>query len=107
MHLLVALGDAYPAVRWLAKRSLLALEERMASGIGEPLAAWEHDSDPQERVERLRELIRMLVQKAPASMRPAADRAAAFLISEDLSPMMQEISTLLDLQSDRVISIGE
>ena len=107
VHLLVALGDAYPAVRWLAKRSLLALEERMASGIGEPLTAWEHDSDPQERVERLRELIRMLVQKAPASMRPAADRAAAFLISEDLSPMMQEISTLLDLQSDRVISIGE
>ncbi len=107
VHLLVALGDAYPAIRWLAKRSLLALEGRMASGIGESLAAWEHDADPIERVAQLRKLIGMLVQKAPASLRPAADRAAAFLIGEDLSPMMQEISALLDLQSERVISIGE
>jgi predicted CXXCH cytochrome family protein len=107
VHLLVSLGDAYPAVRWLAKRSLLALEERLSSGIGASLATWEHDADPLERVERLRELLDMLVQRAPASMRPAADLSAKFLVRSNLSPMMKEITALLDLQSERVISIGE
>lgn len=100
--LAASLGDAYPTVRRLSRRSLLALEDEHALGLGELLAAW----DPMETMgaERFHELVDHLASVAPERFEPPAEGQ---LLTADFRPDMEEIVRLLDLQTSRLISIGE
>ena len=88
-QLAVALGDGYPSVRTLARRSLRALDERHSLGLSAELAAFDVFAPPEERQRRVLALLARLED----GWRPGLDLAA--------------VRALLELQSNRVIAIGE
>ena len=88
-QLAVALGDGYPSVRTLARRSLRALDERHALGLAAELADFDVFAPPEERQRR----VLALLARLEGGWRPGLDLAA--------------VRALLELQSNRVIAIGE
>ena len=101
--LIATLADAYPAVRWLARNSLLELERELPLGLEERLLAWDH-TDGASRTETAWEMFDLLRSEAPGRLRPVADGG---LLDPDFSPRMEAITLLLNLQDESVISIGE
>ena len=102
--LALTVGDAYPSVRQIARRSLLALERELPLGIAEALAAWDHmDGSAASRgtmVDVLRETTRA---NAPGVLR-AND--PSLLMNPDFTES-QTMRQLTTLQSRNVITIGE
>jgi hypothetical protein len=104
LHLLVALGDGYPSVRVLARRSLLALDAELALGIAASVEAFDPLAAPAQRTEKLFELIEAL----PKQLAPRlGSERSDWLLRPDGGLDLARLRALLDLQSDHVISIGE
>lgn len=89
-HLAVSLGDGYPSLRTLARRSLRALDARLELGLAADIAAFDVFAPPEERKTRVLALLERL-------------RAAGAGFEIDLA----RVQELLALQTDHVISIGE
>ena len=102
--LVVALGDGYPSIRTLARRSLERLERELDLGLAGELAAYDAFGTTEERRDASLRLLELL--RARAAARCAPPRPGQ-LIDEHFAVDLERIVQLLDLQSDHVISIGE
>lgn len=102
--LVVALGDGYPSIRTLARRSLERLERELDLGLAGELARYDVFGTAEERRDASLRLLELL--RARAAARCAAPRPGQ-LIDEHFAVDLERIVQLLDLQSDHVISIGE
>lgn len=100
--LTATLADGYPNIRWLARRSLLALEDELSLGLRGLLAGWDH-MDAAGRTDFAYLALDELALRAPERLRPAAPG----MLMNDYSPDLESMVRLMDLQQDRVISIGE
>jgi hypothetical protein len=103
-HLVIALGDGYPSVRTLARRSLRALDQRLDLGLTAEIEAFDVFAPPAERRERL---LALLEGARAVSRAKFAPPAAELLLSSDFELDLTRVRALLDLQSDHVIAIGE
>lgn len=102
-HLIVTLGDGYPAIRHLARRSLVALDEELELGLASGLADEGLFGDPERRREVISELLTRL-----AGHRDRFDvPPPATLLGSDLRLDLDRVQALLELQSSSPISIGE
>jgi predicted CXXCH cytochrome family protein len=101
LALAVTAGDAYPSVRWTARRSLLALEREWDTGLTGTLAAWD-TTDGSARGDIARDLLDLIATEVVGP-----ERETTTLLLPDGSINMERILALLDLQSQRVIDIGE
>jgi predicted CXXCH cytochrome family protein len=103
--LAATVADAYPSIRWLARRSLLALEDELPLGLAPRIAAWD-PTDHESRSRFAELLLAEIAARGPGRLRlPAA--AGPLLVNDDLSPDLPALVGLLELQEERVISIGE
>jgi hypothetical protein len=103
-NLLVALGDGYASVRFLARQSLLQLDGELQLGWSEQLRAFDHLAPTEQRVAALRALLGEF--RAHVSARCDAPSAGTFVSSAFVIDI-ERLRALLDLQSDHVIGIGE
>jgi predicted CXXCH cytochrome family protein len=103
-HLAVALGDGYPSVRTLARRSLRALDQRLGLGLAAEIEAFDTFAPEEERKRRLLALLARVQEVSRAELAPPA---ADSLLSPEHELDLARVRALLDLQSDHVISIGE
>jgi predicted CXXCH cytochrome family protein len=87
--LAVALGDGYPSVRTLARRSLRALDARHGLGLAAELEAFDVFAPLEER----RAHVLALLARLEGGRGPALD--------------LERVRALLELQSNQVIAIGE
>ena len=101
--LVATLGDGYPAIRHLARRSLLALDDELHLGWRERLS--------EEALFGSGEKRRALVQ---ALFTDLEDRRDAFapppprtLLDDELRIDLDRLTRMLNLQDSSVISIGE
>ncbi len=99
--LAVTTGDGYPSIRWTARRSLLALEREWETGLSGPLAGW----DPTQAATRT-DMAKDLLSRVASSALPLEGGHSVLLLPGG-SINMERILSLLDLQEDRVIDIGE
>jgi predicted CXXCH cytochrome family protein len=102
--LLVTLGDGYPSVRWLAQRSLAALEQRRATGIGDQLARVDHTAGEQQRRKDVFTLLDAFARNARTRLPPPAP---VELLGPDFRLDLPAVVKLTDLQGRNPISIGE
>ncbi len=104
LNLIVTLGDGYPSVRVIARRSLRALDERAGLGLRPWLERFDPLAPPEQRTPALLELL----EQAPRALgRKLARPADALMIDARGRLDLERVRRLLDLQSDHVISIGE
>ncbi len=110
-HLLAMLNDAYPSLRFHAKKSLIALEKEFPVGLMSSLMAF----DPSWTQGTLLEDMARRKQASLALIREFSDKAqghldrpgAGLLLDEKLLLDLPRVIALLRLQSKHVISIGE
>jgi hypothetical protein len=100
---LVGLGDGYPAIRYLARRSALALDAGLGNPLGGALAAYDTLAPRAKRDEDLAALVRTL-GTATAGLGPAPP---GMLVTPAHELDMAGVRALLARQADRAISIGE
>lgn len=103
-HLAVAMGDGYPMVRWLAQRSLAALEQRRPMGLAALLTTVDHTAGPAARGESVRALLDFVATEGPRQLPPPAP---GMLLAGDCRLELKAVIRLTDLQSRNLISIGE
>jgi hypothetical protein len=103
-HLAVALGDGYPSVRTLARRTLRELDRRLDLGLAAELEAFDVFAPEAERRERV---LALLDRVRAASRGRLAAPADGTLVSSDFELDLARVRSLLELQSDHVIAIGE
>ncbi len=104
LNLIVTLGDGYPSVRVIARRSLLALDERAGLGLRARLERYDPLAPPDERTRVLYELL----EAAPRTLTPQlSQRAGTMMIDVHGQLDLERVRALLELQSTHVISIGE
>ncbi|MBL8899403.1 MAG: hypothetical protein JNM84_17330 [Planctomycetes bacterium] len=105
--LLLTLGDGYPSIRWIAKRSLLELEAQLSLGLGTELEQFDTLRGLEERRRRIEGLLEAFARRAPA--RFEAPRAEHPLLGADFRWKRERVLPLLDLQTakSRILSIGE
>jgi hypothetical protein len=103
-NLIIALGDGYPSIRYLARRSLLALDDGLQLGMKAELAQFDHLAPVSKRTAALRDLLAHFAEHARGKLRPPRDGS---LVSKDFQAELDRVRALLDRQSDRLISIGE
>jgi predicted CXXCH cytochrome family protein len=103
-NLIVALGDGYPSIRHLARRSLLALDGELKLGMESELTQFDYLAPVSKRTAALRGLLAHFGERARGNLRPPAD---GLLVSQDFQVELDRVRALLDRQSDRLISIGE
>ena len=87
--LALTLGDGYPAVRWLAQRSLAGIESRQPRGIGDLLARYDHTGPVDDRTAIARAIL------------GRSDVATPDALS------LEAMIGLAELQGSQVIAIGE
>jgi hypothetical protein len=104
VHLIAALADAYPSVRFTAQRSLLALERELPLGMTSDLERFPRDARQSERTPAVRALFAELARRAPG--RCSAPRPDQ-LLAPDFTPRLDELVPLLRRQAARAIDIGE
>ncbi|HEX5053904.1 MAG TPA: cytochrome c3 family protein [Planctomycetota bacterium] len=102
--LAVTMGDGYPSVRFLARRSLLALEARAPLGLDELLRSIDHTAGAEQRG---RDVFGLLDAIAARARGRAAVPATASLIGADFRLDVRAVVRLTDLQGRNLISIGE
>ncbi len=108
-HLLLALFDTYPAVRWFARRSLEDLSRELATagidlGLADGADAFDYLADVSEREEAVKGLMRLFRENLPGDLTPPPEGT---LLNERFEPDMDEILRLMRMQSTKVIQIGE
>jgi hypothetical protein len=103
-HLVIALGDGYPSIRTLARRSLRALDGELKLGLEPELAAFDVFAPLADRQKRVFALLAEVegVCKARGLALPSS---ALFTAEGKLD--LDRVRALLDRQSDHVIAIGE
>jgi hypothetical protein len=107
-QLVVALGDGYPAIRTLARRSLSALDAAAGLGLRETLARYDELAPPERRAEVLRELVSAAARPlADVARSLAPELAARLALDEHGDIALDRVREWLELQSANVISIGE
>lgn len=103
-HLVVALGDGYPSIRTLARRSLERLDSALELGLASELAAFDTFGDAETRRAASLRLLELFRQRAASRCEPPGPGQ---LLDASFAADLERIVRLLDLQSDHVISIGE
>ena len=101
---LVGLGDAYGAVRFLARRSALALDRSLALGLAEDLTAYDVQAGRDIRDPALQTLLRRFAAAARARLPPPRD---SLFVGRDWQLDIDAVRPLLGLQRGHVISVGE
>jgi len=102
--LVATLGDAYPSIRVLARRSLLALDDELRLGVRTRIEAYDPLAPPDVRTKQLYGLIEAL---PPILRVRLGDTGAAMLLKPDGALDLERVTSLLNLQTEHVISIGE
>ena len=105
MHVLgiATLFDAYPALRWLTRESLLRLEHDGPADLRDALAAF----DPLAPRQRREDAARALFGDFAATARDRFAAPTSPFVDAGFQPVLDRIVPLLRLQSRRAISIGE
>lgn len=103
-NLLVAFGDAYPAVRQLGRASALSLEAELHLGLEKTLVAFDPLGPPEERKRALLSLLDEFSSAARAKLAPP--RAGLFL-DPSYRLDMASLEKLVRLQAHNPIHIGE
>ena len=103
-HLVVALGDGYPSIRTLARRSLVALDTELGLGLERELALFDTFGTSEERRDASLRLLELFRERAVARCTPPRPGE---LLDARFAADLERIVKLLELQSDHVISIGE
>ncbi len=103
-HLLVTLCDPYASVRSLAQASLQQLEARQSLGLATGLATYFAQAPMPEHKEQTLRLLQEFAANAPGRLAPPRPGLG---LRPDFTLDLSALSGLLNLQSRRVISIGE
>jgi hypothetical protein len=103
-NVLVGLGDAYGAVRFLARRSALALDRSLGLGLASEIAAYDVQAGRDVRDPDLSALLERFAAAARERLPPPP--AGAFVRS-DYHLDLDRIRPLLGQQARHVISVGE
>ena len=102
---LVGLGDAYGAVRFLARRSALSLDRALGLGLASDLAAYDVQAGRDVRDPALQALLqRFAAAAARARLPPPPDGA---FVTPDYRIDLDRVRPLLGRQASNVISVGE
>jgi hypothetical protein len=101
---LVGLGDAYGAVRFLARRSARQLDRSLSLGLDEDLAAYDVQAGRDVRDPALQALLQRFTAAARERLPPPPDGT---FVSRDYRLDIDRIRPLLGLQGSHVISVGE
>ena len=101
---LVGLGDAYGAVRFLARRSARALDQSLGLGIGDDLGAYDVQATRAVRDPALQALLHRFAAAAHAHLPPPPEGT---FVTPDYHLEIDRIRPLLGLQASHVISVGE
>ena len=101
---LVGLGDAYGAVRFLARRSARALDQSLGLGIGDDLGAYDVQATRAVRDPALQALLQRFAAAAHAHLPPPPEGT---FVTPDYHLEIDRIRPLLGLQASHVISVGE
>ena len=101
---LVGLGDAYGAVRFLARRSALALDRSLNLGIERDLAAYDVQAGRDVRDPALQALLQRFAAAARDRLPPPP---GGLLVKPDWQLDLDRIRPLLGSQRQHVISVGE
>jgi predicted CXXCH cytochrome family protein len=101
---LVGLGDAYGAVRFLARRSARQLDRSLGLGLAGDLAAYDVQADRDVRDPALQALLRRFADGARDRLPPPPEGA---FVTPDYRLELDRIRPLLGLQASHMISIGE
>jgi hypothetical protein len=101
---LVGLGDAYGAVRLLARRSALALDRSLGLGLADALAAYDVQAARDVRDPALQALLQQFASAARTRLPPPPD---GLFVTHDWRLDLDGIRPLLGLQRSHVISVGE
>ena len=102
--LAVTMGDGYPSVRFLARRSLLALEARSPWGLAERVGRVDHLATG---AQRRTDVFGLLEAIAIAARGRAAVPASTALLGVDFRVDLPAMVRLTDLQGRNLIAIGE
>ncbi len=102
--LAVTMGDGYPSVRFLAQRSLRAIESRSPYGIEALLKDVDHTAGPDAR---RRDVFALLDGIATGAKGRAAVPATTALLGVDFRLDLPAVIRLTDLQGRNLIAIGE
>jgi predicted CXXCH cytochrome family protein len=101
---LVGLGDAYGAVRFLARRSALQLDRSLGLGLAGDLAAYDVQAGRDVRDPALQALLQRFAAAARERLPPPPD---GLFVTRDYRLELDRIRPLLGLQRGHVISVGE
>lgn len=102
--LIASCGDAYPAVRRIARRALLLLESKESFGLTDTLLAFD-PSDAAQRAATIGRLFDVFATTAPKLLPiPAAESS---IVQTDFRPKLANLQALLNLQPAGAVSIGE
>jgi len=102
---LVGLGDAYGAVRFLARRSALSLDRSLGLGLGDDIAAYDVQAGRAARDPALRALLQRFAAAARARGLPPPPEGA--FVTPEFAIDLERLRPLLGLQASHVISVGE
>jgi len=101
---MVGLGDAYGAVRFLARRSALALDASLGLGLAEEIAAYDVQAARDVRDPALQALLQRFAASARLRLPPPPE---GLFVGRDWQLDLERIRPLLGLQRGHVISVGE
>jgi len=101
---LVGLGDAYGAVRFLARRSALALDHQLALGLEQDIAAYDVQAGRDVRDPALQALLGRFAAAARERLPPPRP---GLLVNPDWRLDFDRLRPLLGSQRHHVISVGE
>jgi predicted CXXCH cytochrome family protein len=101
---LVGLGDAYGAVRFLARRSAISLDRSLNLGIERDLAAYDVQAGRDVRDPALQALLQRFAAAARDRLPPPP---GGLFVKPDWQLDLERIRPLLGSQRQRVISVGE
>lgn len=105
-NLIVALGDGYPSIRILARRSLVALDRALEFGLAKELDAFDPFAAGDVRKAALDRLLARFEKRA--GERGSKSRAGTLVAGDGAFRVdLPRVVELLNRQSGRVISIGE
>jgi hypothetical protein len=101
---LVALGDAYGAIRHLARLSALDLDRTTGARLAFELRGFDPQAPREQRDQALKELLSALSARATGKLAPPP---AGTFVANDYELDVQGVRALLGLQATQVISVGE
>jgi len=104
VHALVAMGDGYPAVRYLARQAALHLDAQLGLGLAGALRAFDTLGPRERRDPELAALFGELRARARGRLEPPP---SGMLVSPDWSVDLPAVRELLRRQAGHAISIGE